>query len=125
MLATILKGIGLWARNNPAAAGLAIACILLFGCVGWLKWDNHALRADLAESRAIITLVDATTKLYKQKAADLGTALAERERQRAPRFQAAEKEIRNAPANALTAHDAAVLNCLRDLRAGNNCTFAR
>lgn len=111
-----------WAVVRTGLAGAAVAAILLWAMA--LKWDNHTLRADLAESQAALKVIEAGREAFRKQAESEVTRLAQRDAEVNRRGSAAERIVRNAPHQVITDADLATYDCLQRLRAQLPCTAA-
>lgn len=116
-----MGGIMLFLTNRIVAPIVAlVGAFALVGCI-WLYIANAGLRATVSEQKATLAKVEAERDSYMQQAVNAAADLADRERQRQPRFNQAEREYRNAPSSPVTAHNLAVRDCLLILRGGGTC----
>lgn len=111
-----------WAVLRTAAAATGLMAILLWALA--LKWDNHSLRADLAESQAAIKVIEAGREAFRKQAESETARLAQRDVEANRRGNAAERAVRNAPHQVVTDADLATFNCLQQLRAKLPCAAA-
>lgn len=112
-----------WALSNKGLSAALLALVLSLVANGWLSLDRALLRADLAAARSEIAAVAAGREAYRRSAELEMRRLAQRERGRSDNFNAARGRFdhEQSGAAAITDHDRAVLDCLRQLRAGRAC----
>lgn len=117
-----MGGILAFLTNRFVAPIVAVlGAVALVGCL-WLYVANAGLRATVAEQEATLAAVKLERDNWMQQALNAAADLAEREKARAPRFNQAERVVRNAPSTPVSPHNLAVRDCLLALRGGGTCT---
>jgi len=117
----MMAGLMLFLTNRIVAPIVAAVGVLaVAGCL-LLYISNSSLRATVAEQKAALAAVQAERDNYKHQADTAAADLAEKDRQRQPRFNQAERTVQNAPSSPVTAHNLAVRDCLLILRGGGTC----
>lgn len=111
-----------WAINNKGLSATLLALALSLAALGWVSLDRAWLRVDLANARSALAAIESGREAFRARAEDEVKRLDRLAARRAHNFNTATERFDHAPTDALpTDRDRAVLDCLRQLRAGLPC----